>query len=157
MKMAMLSSSCIMLSFLFCLCSPSPFPDDWSLNEDKLIGKWSEIADKVALKDSIGITIDSIDVSAVYEFFPDNTFTCVNEVWMETTYGVWKIDSTETNIYLYPNILTLSAINPGAGYDESWHISNLNSEYLDVEHTHEYYSLNDTVAILLYRLFYKID
>lgn len=157
MKTAILS--CFWLSYvaLFSFCSASSI-DDRSGEEDKLIGKWKEGPHVIIVVDTAGAAIDTIDVSATYEFFADSTFTCKNDEWFDSAKGLWRYDSAGTQVFLFPNVASFNEINPLNRIQDTWQIDNLNIDELHVGHIHEVYlPYDDTLGIYLQRVFYRIN
>ena len=143
-----------LLISLLSACYPSPEPPVVLLSpkEEKLLGTWQEIRPKIAHYDGAGNFIDSVDISSVYTFQNDYTFTAENETWINASSGTWTFDTLENKIALDP----LISGNPMAGQrDHLWAILTLDSAVLEVYHHYEFFTLSDTGNIILPRNFVK--
>lgn len=91
---------------LFLACQRETVTFVLSPQEEKLIGKWQEIANKLPIRDSSGMVIDSLDISAQYEFKADYTFTSQNEFFTnaESEPGYFNIP-TPIQTYLFIRIM----------------------------------------------------
>jgi hypothetical protein len=135
-------------------CDPDPVNSPpLHPEEEKMIGVWHEIADKGLVLDSLGGTvIDSIDVSAIYEFKDDYTFTSQNEVYTKSTHGTWEFDSTYTICYIYP----VEDSAPTAYRQDRWEITH-DSLIMEVGHTFDYIFPDGVIgAVYVKRKFEKI-
>ncbi len=162
MKMGIFSlfglGSLIVLSF----CSPSSSTtiiEDRNGDEPTLIGRWKESHRIMLIGDTTGAIIDSVDISATYEFFDDSTFTSINDEWYnKPTSGLWRFDSTETQVYLFPKATSFDAIDPSASIPDIWQVENLNSDELHVGHIHEIYFPDGSIMLTNFRqrVFFKL-
>ncbi|MCB0523759.1 MAG: hypothetical protein H6576_08020 [Lewinellaceae bacterium] len=94
---------------LFLACQRETVTFVLSPQEEKLIGKWQEIANKLPIRDSSGMVIDSLDISAQYEFKADYTFTSQNEFFTNAESGTWifQYPDSNSNLFIYPDYGTL--------------------------------------------------
>ncbi len=151
------------MNFLFCLlliqCSCGQSSDiELTLHpeDETLVGVWHEIAPKALVVDGMGVVIDSIDVSATYEFNADYTFTAQNDAWTDFTHGTWAFDSTYTfdKVKLYP----VDDASPTAYRLDTWDIIANTPPFLEVGHQFDHVFPDHSVGVIyVKRKFEKIE
>ena len=146
----------IILLSNFTFCTKSLPTEDRSMNSNKLIGRWKEYPVIALLYDSLGVFIDSIDISAEYEFLEDGSYKCDDDFLVPSTYGIWSLDSTETILHLYLDSISSSSATSHASAVDLWYIHKLLLHEMDLDHLHKSVINNDTTTIAQSRSFYKI-
>lgn len=138
--------------FVFCTKNPNNKEDlNLSLEEERLLGVWQEVGPKVALKDSLGNFIDSLDLNSVYDFKDDFSYTSYNDRITGAVNGAWGFDSTftELSIIPVPSDIVLQS-------EHTWRILNFNDSTLKISHLYKVTLPDEYYFLALTRTFKKI-
>lgn len=120
-----------------------------NIENDGIIGTWRETLPKSPVYDSSGlVVIDSIDVSAIFEFHQDSSFNAMNDYWTSLTHGTWEFDSINSRIYLYP----IDDDFPTFYRKDIWKVLYMDEFNLKVGHQFDHFFPGDSSAGAIYRL-----